>query len=470
MTAPTPTQPLARPPGGRGRKPLGTKVIVPTLALAFAALMAPSAAAASSSGLDAEAVEPGSNQDNAPTLQPGALYTSTFGSETSYYRVARTMEDSTLHVGISTHTHQGDHSDEAQIELGTLQGASCDDERLGFSGSVPSTLFRTAQVSAIAPLDPDHHSAVPECGEAEELLLAVSASADDIVGHDYELIIGEEPDPLNADELRESFDDEDWDAEAAWQNLQRDRDAQNTIEPGTVLADAPALEKAATYDAALQPGDVHIYRMDAGWNQLIQAEAFFPEPSSELSENLGGRQEARLDIIGPHRGQAVPTGHRAAGEQNSSDRINDSSATTLAAATYPVLWNGRYSEWPSGINAQHTSLSGDYFIMVSAQPQDEGEDPFEIPYRLTADTFAVTDAEEPIYAESLLQPGSSPAGQDGSAGEDSSDPQDQEEALAGERTGGISLASGIAMSLGAFGLLLIAAGGLFLLRLSRQNR
>lgn len=466
MTAPTPHQPVAGPARNRQVRLLGTRTVVPTVVLAVAALMAPSAAAATS-GAEAEAVEPGSNQDNAPTLQPGAHYTSTFGSETSYYRVARTMEESALHVGISTHNHQGEHSDEAQIELGTLQGANCDDERMGFSGSVPSSLFRTAEVSAIPPLDPDHHSATPDCGDADELLLAVSTTADDIVGTDYELIIGEEPEPLNADELRESFDGEDWDADAAWQQVQRDRDAQDAIEPGTTLLDAAPLEEATTYDAALQPGDVHIYRMGAGWNQLIQAEAFFPEPSSELAENLSG-QWARLDIIGPHRGEAVPTSHRAAGEQNAGGRIDDSNATTLTTATYPVVWNGRYAGWPSGTNAHHTSISGDYFLIVSAEPQDDSAEPFEIPYRLTADTFTVADQEEPVYAESILQPGDSPAGQNGSG---ASEEQDQEgEALAGERTGGISAAAGIAMSLGAFGLLLIAAGGLFLLRLSRQNQ
>ncbi|WP_300343891.1 hypothetical protein [Nesterenkonia sp.] len=421
-----------------------------------AALLAAPAAAASASALQGQTVEPGSNQDEAPTLQPGASYTGTFGEETAYYRVARTMEGSTLHIGISSFDQSGEHYDDATLRLSTLSGESCDDDTVDWHTSTAANLVRTAQVRATAPHDPEHWQAVEACGSAEELLLAVEANGEELIGQDYELVVGEEPEPLNVDELRQDLDPDRWEDGLQWQPLERDRDSENTIEPGSSLHNAPLLEKGTTYDTSIEPGQVHIYRIEAGWNEQIQAQAFFPEPSSELSESLGSWTDAHVGIISPYRGSATPDSSAAPSEQNLSSRIDDTRATTLTAQTYPVTWSGRYMDRPHA-EARNASTSGEHFIMVAAEPLEDDEEGFAIPYRLTADTFTTAETPEPMYEQDILQP---PSGDSGSAEAGSVD---------AEQTGGISTAAGIALSLGAFGLLLIAAGGLFLVRVMRRT-
>ncbi|WP_120002977.1 hypothetical protein [Nesterenkonia muleiensis] len=420
--------------------------------------------------LQGEHVEPGTHQDNAPVVEPGDYYTGSFGPETLYYRVARTMEESTLHVGLTTYDQEGQATDDAEIALGTFDGSSCDSDRLGWESGSAGNLLRGAQIRATAPRDPEHHSAVPECGSSQELLLTVETLGDELTGEDFELVIAEEPDPVNGDELRTSFEDDadHWGPDGlTWQELQRDRDADNPIDPGGSLHSAPQVEPGTTYDAALEPGGIHVYRISADWNEQIQAEVFFPEPDSQLSEHLGRWSEAEVSIISPYRGATTPSGNRAPNEQNTSNRVDDTAATTLRAQSYPVTWTGRFAGNQVGGNARHATVAGDYYLVVTMDPAEEGADEeetsFEVPYRLTAGVHPAFDETAPEYS----QPAVTPAG---SSDADTGDEQSDTVATPDEQTSGISAGQGLAIGLGLLGLLLIAGGGLFLARVMRQQR
>lgn len=440
------------------------------LATAMVAPLALPAQAAESSSyqpvqFQGEPLSPGSNQDNAPVLEPDAHYTGSFGTETQYYRIARTSDDSTLHVGIASH-HPDSGFSRAEIELLTLgDSSSCDSDRLEWSNNQADGRFTTAQIRATPPLDPEHHSAVPGCGSDDELLLSISPDSE-LSDQDFELIIAEESEPTNAGELRSSFesDPRPWDAEAPeWFDMPRDRDASASISEDSSFHDAPLLEAGSTYDAEIRPGQVQIFRLPADWNEQIQAEVFFPEPDSVLGENLSSWTNASVRILNPYYGDTEPgSGQLADRTGRTSDRIHDSNATTLHTHSYPVHWSGRYGTF-TGANARNSSVAGEYYVAVSVEPQDDAE-PFNIPYRLTTDTFSVFDEDPPAY------PGGEVAWGTGEAEETAAETDEDGERAASERTSGFGAAQVMLIVLGSFGLLLVAAGGLFLARTIRAGR
>lgn len=421
-----------------------------TLAAVLALALAPPAVAATAdenTSWRGDRVEAGSNQDNAPVLEPGQLYIDTFHAETMFYRVGRTMEDSTLHVGLTTHGTDGETTDDVDVELSTLEGDSCDSDRLGWEASSAGNLLRGTQVRATAPLDPESGQAVPGCGSDSELLLAVNTLGEDLREQDFEILVAEEPEPVGAEELRDAFEDDSdlWGEDGVpWYELQRDREADNPIEPGTTWHDAPQVEPGLTYDAQLAPGEVHIFRVDADWDQQIQAEVFFPEPTSELSESLSGWTDAQISIVSPYRGAVTPGGQREAAEQNLSSRVDHANATTLRAQSYPITWAGRYAQ-SAGDNARHAIVPGGYYLAVAMEPSEEEAD-FQVPYRLTTAVYDASDDPPPEYDASPI----SPADTDGSGT-------------------GLSTGQATAIGIGVLGLLLLIGGGIFLAKVMQKR-
>lgn len=402
-----------------------------------------------------ERVESGTNQDSAPLLEPGNRYISNFEQDNMFFRVSRTMENSTLHVGLAYTDPEGDMLTNATLELSTFDGSSCDSSDLGWEASPAGYLQRGAQVLATPDQDPDRYNAVPECGSLDQLLLSVQPEGDEFSGQDFELVVSEEPDPTNGDQLRSSFDDDrnHWgDDGLEWFTMERDRDANNPIEPGSSIYNAPLLEAGTTYDAQLQPGEVHIYRVEADWNDQIQAEVFFPEPASELSDELERSwAEAQVSIISPYYGSTMPGSNRASDEQNLSATIDETHATTLRAQSYPVTWTGRFAS-SAGDNARNASVPGEYFVLVAMDP-DVGESSLNVPYRLTTGVFEGANEPLPEYDEEPVEPEA--------AGEQAQDGVDA--------SGSFGTYHWLALGLGALGVGLIAFGGVSLLKGLRRR-
>ncbi|TLP98105.1 VWA domain-containing protein [Nesterenkonia salmonea] len=452
-----------------------------------------------------EEVEPGSNQDNAPVLEPGAQYIGSFEYETMYYRVPRNMQDSTLHVGIATYNDSADNWENAEIELTTMgDNRTCGRDRVNRWGTTGANLFRTAQISAAPEYDGESRDA--GCWENDELLLAIHSGGrfgegDEILGQPFELIIEEEPDPTNGEAYYLDYQDQGlpWEADdLQWQDMPRDRDNDEEIIAGNSLNNAAELEPGETYDTDILPGEVQVYRVAADWHQQIQAEAFFPEPDSAPSENIQSNStQIHLDILSPYRGSATPSRNSSGSDiADARSRLDRTDATTLHRFTHPVWWPNRYST--SGGNSEHpATVAGDYYVVVSAEPIDDNVS-YSMPYRLTADTFDFIDAEVPDYSAEASSTGEAdsteaapepePAETDEeavpqdteSASEPPAEPTDSEpedassdeneEALATEQTGFLSGATGLLLGLSALAVLLLAVGGFILARvLSSSN-
>lgn len=461
--------------------------------------------------LHGEEVEPGSNQDNAPVLQPGSQYVGAFEHETMYYRVARTMENSTLHVGLATYNDEAENWENAEVELSTMgDNRSCGRQRVGWWGSSAANLFRTAQVAAKPIYDTEHRDA--GCAEDDELLLAIHAGGrygegDDILGQPFELIVEEEPDPINGEDYYNDYDSNGlpWaDEDLEWIEMERDRESDETIYAGSSLNNAPELEAGQTYDTDILPGEVQVYQIPADWHQQVQVEAFFPEADSTLQEHLRSNYtNVHIDILSPHRGRAADNRSSSGSEIGSSrQRISPTDATTLHRYSHPIWWPNRYST--SGNHSAHSAaVDGNYYVVLSADPADENVS-FSMPYRLTVDTFDVIDAETPQYptaaeqsaeeseprqeqdAENAAQesPGveeeddqdaadleetAEPASQPPAQDEDAANDDEDDEPVATEQTG-FSATDGMILGLGVLGLLLLAGGGLFLARMIKLSR
>lgn len=453
--------------------------------------------------LHGEEIDPGSNQDNAPVLEPGAQYVGAFEYETMYYRVARTMENSTLHVGLATYNDSGDRYENAELELTTMgDNRTCGRQRVDWWGSSAAYLFRTAQVAAKPVYDSEHRDA--GCGTDDELLLAIHSGgrfgeAEDILGQTFELVVAEEPDPVNGEDYHTDYDSNGlpWDDDdLSWIEMERDRESDEEIIAGNSLNNAPVLEPGETYDTDILPGEVQVFRVSADWNQQVQAEAFFPEPDSTLEESLRSNYtQAHVNILSPHRGRAAGNRSGSSSDIGSSrERVNPQNATTLHRFSHPIWWPNRYSD--SGNHGVHSAaLAGDYYVVISADPADENVS-FTMPYRLTVDTFDVLEAETPDYPDpsQTAVTEERPAPDEDDDGDETAEPTEEETAPQDEDDGGTSDAptdeasdqedddpvaaeqtgsggnTGLLIGLGALTLLLLGSGGAFLAWIFKQSR
>ncbi|WP_310536120.1 hypothetical protein [Nesterenkonia flava] len=416
--------------------------------------------------LSGERVTGGSNAGDAHPLSPGAAYLDTLSSGTLYYRIPKEHEGSALHVSVAF----GEQREEpdymgADVQLSTWESTRCASgsvstaemntrDRLGstylIAGPEPETLLEPEQET-----DPDAEPAEDPCGEAGELVLSISPFDPEsgLIGEDFEIAVFEEPSPINA----QDFDAEAPEYDHHWTDMGRNVSGAQPVSPGASFDDAPALDPGTTYDSSISPGEVQVFRVPVEWNERLQAEAFFPEPGDSLSEELSGMGSVSLAAFSPMRGMA----------HGDFSTVSTSSATELRTHTSPVWWNSRFAR-----GGNSTALAGDFYLVMAADPHDDGDSP-EIPYRLTLQTYEEDGAPTPEYPEGTTSTpqiaGAEQPGNGDSTSEDEEASADGEEPTAVERLRSIGDSPGILISLGAFGLLLMAAGGLFLARTMRRH-
>ncbi|WP_022873577.1 hypothetical protein [Nesterenkonia alba] len=403
--------------------------------------------------LTGEPVSGGHNAGDAVELEPGMAYVDELSEGTLYYRIPRGMDHSAMHVSIATHR---DTAPEAyswlEAQLSTWESDTCSSNSMSASGDTRDRLTSLHLAAFPDPeADPEDEPYDP-CGEAGELVLTVSGAEEaELVGDPFQISIYEEPHPGNADDYELEVDHGD----VEWSEMGRDISGAEAVEPGGTFAEAPQLEPGSTYEAAVRPGEVQIFRVPVDWGERLQAEAFFPEPGDTLSEQLGGMDSVSLAAFSPLGGYI--TGNFTS--------LTGRSASELRTGTVPVAWNNRYER-----GGRPISIAGDYYVVLVADEHDDGTD-VSIPYRLTVDTIAYEAPDPPAYPEDAeLDPNAAlTAGADEGSGfwpfggEDAGSADE-------ERTGFFTPARGVLLGIGAVGLLLMAAGAVFLVRTLRSSR
>lgn len=327
-----------------------------------------------------EEVEGGANWGDAPELAPGAQYIDEFAEEKLHYRIPREMQNSSMHVAVTTHNSEGE-ADWVDAELQTWDGDRCDSDSMVGTEFSTRDFLRTAQLTAFRDLDND--AGDDPCAEDDELVLAVEFNGDDVdtVGQPFEITIHEEPAAADQSSLVEAIERSD----IAWTDMGRDAQGAEDIVGGSSFNYAPRLDPGDTYDGEIIPGEALVFRVPVEWGETLQAEAFYAEPGDELSDNLSGSGiSSGLSIMSPMRGIV----------DSEFSSIWGSMATELQAQTPEVRWNNR-----GGQNQiEYASVAGEHYVVLVADHHDDGKS-FPIPYRLTVQTFGEAGQGEPDYAE-----------------------------------------------------------------------
>lgn len=421
----------------------------------MAAVTAPEARADGDAGhpdftLGGTPVTGGTHLGDALELSPGAAYTDEFvGDDLRYYRIPREMDGSTLHVSLTT-GHDGDEEMDAySIELSTWDGEDC--ASTTNSGPVPETRgqLRTSHIASgtTTDLDDDEEDL---CGQADELVLSVGEDweEDDLDGQPFELLIYEEP----AAEDAEGSDEEPDYSDLEWTEMGRNISGSVTAEPGSDFTDVPSVEAGSTYEASISPGELQIFSIPLTWGQHLQAEAYFPDTG--VVDSVDSVSLAVLDPMrGLHEGEYEP--------------LSFGDTTELRTSTDPVNWHNRYDSWSS------STLAGEYYLVVAADDASSStEEDTALDYLLTLETYEWEDPETaaPTYVDggADAQPPFGPNNE--VAAVEAAEEEERAQMTVLERVRSMGESTGLVLSIGAFALLMMATGSLFMVRAIRQHQ
>lgn len=330
----------------------------------------------------------------APVLSSGQ-YVDQWSDDQLFYRIPRTMEGSSIHVGISTLHDDGGNPDPLAIALGTEDADSwethrgrtystnrelCEQSNLFEGSAQASILVRSTQVTQF----PDNR--VAECDTADELILMIEAAADDnsYVGQSFEFVVEEEPPVTNLDELPPVASGPIRDY--PWEPMPIDPENAVELIGGNAFNNAVELEPGTTYTSELHPGETVLYRVPVEWGEHLQVQ-MDTEPANQWREDVGRDRGLWLQLYSPYRGQ-IDHSHEADGQEHRNyGGTSQNSSNTWQNITHPVRWNNREAIRSSGhTDMEYVSQAGDYYVMISQDTRAE-EDPAIVPFQLAVETF-----------------------------------------------------------------------------------
>lgn len=394
--------------------------------------------------LHGDEVRGGSNWGDAVELSTEGQYLDEFTDDTLHYRIPREIDDSTIHVGVTTFGQDGE-GDSVQIELGTWDGEPCASSSISTSASGYRDHLRSTHIGTVTGMDVLEQDEDP-CRSADEIIMSIELDADPdearSIGEPLEILVYEEPPPTNLDDLPEAYDDM-----GEWVDIGRNIAGALEIAPGTSFDDAPVLDPGNTYDVELRPGQIQFFRVPLDWGQHLQAEAHFPEPSEQLSRELERMGQVSLMVVNPMRAALDSSAGSPSSRSTSQYRVRHE----------PIRWFNR--EW------SFSTLAGEHILVVAADEHETGAD-FLMDYHLTMDTFGEAGEGAPEYPaeHENSQPGFS--GGDG-WWEGSTGSQGIVSAI--ERIRGLGENAAAVGALATFGLLMFATGSLVLVRTLRRG-
>ncbi len=442
-----------------------------------------------------------------PELHSEGQYLDTIHPEGRYYSIPRTIEDSTIHVGLVTLRDLDSERAFTHItaRLGTPDWngdhhGACESVYLTETSQARAALLRAGGMTSV----PDPGGIHEDCGSTDELILNVTLEEDDEAyeGKPYEIVVWEEPPAENAEELAEGASGPIRDYE--WFDMSPDPENAAEVLGGNSFNNAVALEPGSTYAGTALLGESQVFRVPVEWGEQLQVEVVFPEePDISSPGHIGGSD---LQVISPYRADVVPNPHQA-NHNYAYYGINFGSGgpQTAQVQTYPVLYGNRRPNNFTREEIGNSAVAGDYFVVVNVGAHSDPNTAALLPFYLHVETFSADTAGEvvPVYAETDSaedqedcsardqEDGCAPPTEDGAsedeepAAEDSREEEDQqpapasepdtpaeeteEEPVAAEQTGVFSGTTGLLLGLVALGLLLLAGGGIILARALRRS-
>lgn len=428
--------------------------------------------------LEGEPVEGTADIADAPVLEPGQ-YVDTWQEGPQYYRIPRTMEDSSLHVGVSAIHNDTTSFDPLTVALGPEDAGSWEIDRNGsyttndelcsqvnlYEGTNNAALrVRSDQVTVF----PDPEEDETDCHSADELILQLEAVSDDdanaYVGQPVEFVVTEEPAVANMAELPSLAEGGIGDYQ--WQSLDFDQEQSEELLGGNSFNNAPTLEAGGTYSSEIYPGESLVYKIPVEWGQHLQAQLETPG-RAEFGPDLTVDRGFRLQIYSPHRGLIQHTQEAQGQEGKYYGLTNYDEPKLWQNMTHPVRWANRASPNAGHNDMEFASTAGDYYILVS-QSEVNSDQQVAVPFDLVVDTFGEVEGE-PQYATASA---TNTEDDDDAVAAEPTQPAEAVTPNVGdaERTG-LSTTQTVFLGIGIAGLLLLVIGAFVLYRvLKTRNR
>ena len=322
-------------------------------------------------------IEGATKRARAPEAAPGQ-YVDRFPGrdEPLYYRIPRTMPDSTLRVGFTARP-QGTVF-VSSVKLYDAEGHECGwglGSAIGGGGSSPLMSGET---------DSWRRDADDPCNSDDELLAEITHS-DDLAGERFELLVSEEPPVVDDRDLPPA------EGTITWQR----RAAPKATRPpvaGTSLSDAPTLS-AGAYRASILTGETQVFAVPADWGQRVQVQVVVPPRTGALARVLDVSDSLNLQLIGSMRGQYVNLRVRGLPER-SYTFINDD-LTYRTAATSPTI---RYLNRTESGSESSAAAPGPQYAVLNMSAGDERA--FLVPYTLIIQVVGTAGTGRPEYESS----------------------------------------------------------------------
>lgn len=338
--------------------------------------------------LTGEPVEGTADVADAPALEAPGQYLDRIPVDgTLHYRVPRTVEGSTIHVGIAFQGSDGTTGESVRISL--LPGSdpdamSCGSETAyGVGVGAQSPLFYGGALSWKS--DPDH-----PCNTDDEIVVQLDpgVGATSLGGRPVEIAVYEEPplaDPAGRD-LEPATD------EPSWETLTPAPEPVDDVVPGTSIANAPVIEDG-TYSLDINAGETQVFAVPLDWGQSVQAQldATLTEATDQASA-VGS--ELSVGMVGPLRQDGEVSYYGSEPDDWTTGALSNMSAGDpfrVGAQTYPVTYLNR-ADTSGPVRA--FSTAGLRYISVSLEVRgDEANQP----YTLTLKTSGEAGDGEPEY-------------------------------------------------------------------------
>lgn len=408
--------------------------------------------------LTGEPVEGTADVADAPELKaPGQYLDKLPVSGTLSYRVPRTVDGSTVHVGITYQGTAGSSGESVDVRLlpaSEVEGPACaNGSAYGVGvGSRDPLIYGGASSWKD---DPEH-----VCNTDDEIVVTLEPLVGtSLGGKPLEIAVYEEPplaDPRGR-QLEEAPED------PVWETLEPDARPVDDVVPGTSIANAPVV-KDGTYSLDIQPGETQVFAVPLDWGQSVQAQLDATLTESVVDAAAVG-SSIEVEVIGPLRTSDDISFYAKEPEDWTTGALaNEATGSTFrtGAQSYTVGYLHRQS---NALEQRGASVPG--LRYVSVQQQVRGEDA-NLPYTLTFKTSGKAGDGEPEYdtADLPAPEADSPLVTSPVTSTDADSPSEARTEESGDSDSGFPW---LPVGLGVAGVLFLG-GAAALVLMSRRNR
>ncbi len=332
--------------------------------------------------------------EDAPELSTGQYLDRIPASGSLSYRIPRTAEGSTIHVGVTLKGVAGSAGNGVRMTLypdeptdsGT-PGLSCGSAS-GFGNGVGTRdplLYGSASTWKPDPQAP--------CNTAQAVIatLEPTVGGADLAGQPIEIAVYEEPplaDPSGRDLAPAP-------QPPTWTPLSPSTPTE--VVPGTSIGNAPVVADG-TYSGDLNPGESQVFAVPLDWGQDVQAQ-LDARLTRDVIDAGGAGSDIEVNMIGPVRDQSQVSFYANEPDDWTTGALANLQGTPsfrTGAQSQTVAYLNRGSTKPDVSGA---STPGLRYVQVTYNVRG---DEANLPYTLTIKTNGTAGTGAPAYAESDL--------------------------------------------------------------------